>query len=65
VGRSGESYTRTSLPISIMYKLDGVRIQARPVEGRVDVEADLATENKMNMVEAKGYTVSHEIRSTN
>ncbi len=65
MGRSGESYTRTSLPISIMYKLDGVRIQARPVEGRVDVEADLATENKMNMVEAKGYTVSHEIRSTN
>ncbi len=47
-----------------MYKQDGVRIQARPVEGRADVEVDLATENKMNLVEAKRYMVSHEIRST-
>jgi hypothetical protein len=39
-------------------------IVPRPVEGRVDVEADLATENKTNLVEAKGYTVSPKIRST-
>jgi hypothetical protein len=39
-------------------------IVPRPVEGRVDLAVELATENEAAQAEARGYTVSPEIRST-
>jgi hypothetical protein len=36
----------------------------RPVEGRVDLAVELAKENEAAQAEARGYTVSPEIRST-